>query len=254
MTVTGKLHSLETMGLVDGPGIRTVFFLQGCPLRCAYCHNPDSQAIGCGRDITVEDVVNTAKRYRVYYGDKGGVTFSGGEPLLQGEFVYRAMRALKEEGIDICLDTSGYGDRRYHAKVLPLVDHLLLDVKHFRDPEFQQLTGAPFKTYRDFLKQLKRNGFKGRIYIRHVMVPGRTDNEQSMRDLVNTILPLADRIERIEILPYHTMGTEKYRELNMPYKLEGIPPMDPEAAKRYEDFANALLAERAGKGGSKRTA
>ncbi|MDO5738362.1 MAG: pyruvate formate-lyase-activating protein [Eubacteriales bacterium] len=251
---TGYLHSMETMGLFDGPGIRTVFFLQGCPIRCAYCHNPDSQACDTGRTIEVKEVLDTARRFRPYYGSDGGVTFSGGEPLLQGAFLRAALSALKKEGFNTTVDTSGFGDPRYYSKVLPLVDTLLLDVKEFSDQRFQELTAGKFQTFLDFMNGLKDWGFKGRIWVRHVMVPGMTDNEESMRELVKCIFPIAEFVERIEILPYHTMGVAKYTALNREYPLAGVPPMDREEAKDYEIYARRYFRQYLGRFRSRKIA
>lgn len=239
----GYLHSVETMGLFDGPGIRTVFFLQGCPLRCTYCHNPDSQPCRGGREITVSEVLATVRRYRNYYASDGGVTFSGGEPLLQGAFLTAACRALKAEGIHIAIDSSGFGDPRYYPELLPLVDLLLLDVKAFEAEPFTALTEGNFQQFQNFISQLESWGFKGKVRIRHVMLPGVSDNRESMRALVRTIQPIAQLIEAIEILPYHTLGVEKYTALGKSYKLAGVPPMDQEEAKAYEDYANRCFRQ-----------
>lgn len=236
----GYLHSFESMGLVDGPGIRTVFFLQGCPLRCGYCHNPDSQSVSAGTEITVDEVLRRAKRYRPYHGKKGGITFSGGEPLLQGAFLEEALTRLRQEGFHIAVDTSGFGDPKHYDAVFPLIDTMLLDVKAFDDVAFQALTKGSFQTYKRFLQQLSTS-FHGSIWIRHVMLPGYTDDEASMRQLVETIRPIRHLVERIEILPYHVMGVEKYEKLQMPYRLEGLDPMDTKRAKELERYANRLL-------------
>ena len=127
----GFLHSIESMGLVDGPGTRTIFFLQGCPLRCAFCHNPDTLKRVGGQEVTPQRILEIASRYRSYYGEEGGVTLSGGEPLLQGEFVYKTLELLKQEGYNTCVDTSGFGNPMYYSKIFPLVDTLILDVKAF---------------------------------------------------------------------------------------------------------------------------
>lgn len=239
----GRLHSIETMGLVDGPGTRTIFFLQGCPLRCAYCHNPDTQEVNAGREITAEDVLKTAKRYRNYHGEDGGVTFSGGEPLLQGKFLYESLELLKENGFTTAVDTSGFGNKRYYGRIFPLVDTLLLDVKAFSDKEFYNLTKGSFKTYVKFVEELEKNGFRGQIWIRHVMFPGYTDNEDSMKSLVEAIEPIKKFVERIEILPYHTAGVKKYEEMGREYELDGVESMDHGRAKELEIFANKLFTE-----------
>jgi pyruvate formate lyase activating enzyme len=240
----GYVHSIETMGLVDGPGTRTVFFLQGCPLRCAYCHNPDTQRRAGGEPYTPEQILEVAKRYRSYYGQEGGVTFSGGEPLLQGEFLAACLQILKREGYNTCIDTSGFGNPKYYQQILPLVDTLILDVKAFDRASFAELTMVDgFQTYLQFLASLEDSGFEGQIWVRHVMVPGWTDNEQAMRRFIELIRPIWTRVDRIEILPYHTSGVQKYERLGLPYRLEGVEPMDKGRAKELEIYANKVFAE-----------
>lgn len=241
--VVGNLHSIETMGTVDGPGNRTIFFLKGCPLRCSYCHNPDTQSTDMLKAITPEEVLKISKKYKPYHGEEGGITFSGGEPLLQGEFLFESLKLLKENGFNTCVDTSGYGDRRYYEKIFPLIDTLLLDVKAFDKDSFRRLTGANMITYEKFLNKLEENGFKGQIWIRHVMVPGFTDDKESMEKFIKIINPIKNLVERIEILPYHIGGVNKYEEMKIPYKLEGISPMDKERAKELEIYSNKLFAE-----------
>lgn len=231
------------MGLVDGPGTRTLFFLQGCPLRCGYCHNPDTQTTSGGKEVTPEEILKIATRYRNYHGEDGGVTFSGGEPLLQGEFLAECLRILKENGFSTAVDTSGFGDKQYYNKIFPLVDTLLLDVKAFDEESFFDIAKGSFKTYLNFIDNLENYGFEGQIWIRHVMIPGYTDNRESMKRLINTIQPIKSHVERIEILPYHTAGLSKYEELGLTYELEGIDPMNHDKAKEYEKFANARFAE-----------
>jgi pyruvate formate lyase activating enzyme len=240
----GYVHSIETMGLVDGPGTRTVFFLQGCPLRCAYCHNPDTQKRIGGEELTPQRILEIVQRYQPYFGEEGGVTFSGGEPLLQGEFLHACLQILKQEGYNTCVDTSGFGDPRYYSKILPLVDTLLLDVKAFDAASFKELTTIDgFWTYLEFLEGLEKNGFQGQIWVRHVMVPGFTDSEESMRQFIELIKPIWARVDRIEILPYHTSGVKKYERLGIPYRLEGVKPMDKGRAKELEVYANKIFAE-----------
>lgn len=234
------LHSIETMGLVDGPGIRTIFFLQGCPLRCQYCHNPDSQHFMGENTITVDEVVKMASRYVDYYkATGGGVTFSGGEPLMQAAFVAEAAKALKEIGVNTCVDTSGFGISKYYDAVLDQVDYLLVDIKHVNPKDHERMVGRPMDGIMDFIDALKR--FTGKITIRHVMVPGETDNEESMRKLLNIIKPIQKSVEKIEILPYHRAGVEKYSQLNLPYLLEGVPEMNHDVAHGYEVLVNQWL-------------
>ena len=230
------------MGLVDGPGIRTVFFLQGCPLRCAYCHNPDSQTMFSKDQITPEEVLNMALRYKSYYKRSGGgVTFSGGEPLLQGEFLVETLKLLKEAGINTAIDTSGYGDERYYKDILKLVDVVILDIKHFNNQGYKSITGKSKHRLNKFLSYL--NDFHGTIWLRHVMVPSITDNQESIYGLFKEVAYMADKIDRFEILPYHRLGVDKYQELNKDYSLKDTPEMDKDKAKKYENLLNRLLAE-----------
>lgn len=234
------LHSIETMGLVDGPGIRTIFFMQGCPLRCQYCHNPDSQHFMGENTITVDEVVNTALRYVDYYkATGGGVTFSGGEPLMQGAFIAEAAKALKAIGVSTCVDTSGYGISKYYDAVLKNVDYLLVDVKHVNPKDHERLIGKPMDGILEFIKHLTH--FKGQITIRHVMVPGETDNDEAMHKLLKIVQPIHKKIEKIEILPYHRAGVEKYSQLQLPYLLTGVPEMDSKVAFEYEKKVNQWL-------------
>lgn len=234
-----KLHSTETLGLVDGPGIRTVFFLAGCPLRCVFCHNPDSQDPLRGDDVAVEDIIKRAKRMKPYYKDKGGVTLSGGEPLSHPEFVLETIDRLHEEDIHVAIDTSGIGDRRYYKDIVEKADLILLDIKHY-DPElFQKITRVKQDRLIDFMEEIEKSDT--RIWIRHVMMPGVTDSYQDMDKLVDFVRPIGKNIDRLEILPYHTMGVGKYDQLGRPYDLAGMPAMDKEKAKDFEKYARSLL-------------
>lgn len=241
--VTGNIHSIETMGLVDGPGIRTVIFLKGCPLRCTYCHNPDTQICGGGKSYTVDEIVSFVKRYKRYYdASGGGVTFSGGEALMQGAFLKEAMTALKNEGIHIALDTSGYGDERYYKDILPLVDVLLLDIKHHDDIAHKRLVGKSMHGLHHFMSHLDL--LKGNIWIRHVMIPGLTDSTESMDKLFVHIENFSKRIEKIEILPYHKLGVQKYAQLGIKDPMVDTPEMDKDRAKELEAYIRALLDDK----------
>lgn len=238
----GRIHSIETLGTLDGPGIRTVVFMQGCPLRCKYCHNPDALAFDEGTEYTAEALVAFIKRYKPYYGDNGGVTFSGGEALMQGEFLLEAMTLLKEENIHIAIDTSGIGQSNYYEEILELADLILLDIKHFDDQAFKDLTNVSIKRTQAFIKVLR--AFKGQLWIRHVMVPGYTDNYSSMDRLYKYIVYYISTINRIEILPYHKMGVQKYLSYGLKDPLAEIPEMDPNKAKMYEDYINSLFTSK----------
>lgn len=230
----GRIHSIETMGLLDGPGIRTIFFLQGCPLKCKYCHNPDSIAFKGGQEYTVDEIVKIAKRYKPYYRQNGGVTFSGGEALMQGEFLLSAIQALKSEGIHVALDTSGVGQVAFFLPIIEAVDLILLDVKHFNYNDYKDLTGVSMKWSESFMKALDH--FKGKLWIRHVMVPGYTDNFEAMNQLFHFLGKWLKIIEKIEILPYHKLGIDKYYQLGLEDPLKGIPEMSKDDADMYQDY------------------
>lgn len=237
---SGKIHSIETLGLVDGPGIRTIFFLQGCPLRCKYCHNPDSQNPFLGKMYESDELVKLALRYKTYYKKSGGgVTISGGEPLLQGEFTSEITRKLKENNIHVTLDTSGYGNEKYYGEILRNVDLVLLDIKQFENIAHKDLTGKSINSLLKFIEYIKASGVK--VWARHVMVPTYSDDKKSMDKLINLLNPIISQVEKIEILPYHRLGVEKYSQLGIVYELEGLAQMDKDIASKFEIYANSEL-------------
>ncbi len=223
--MTGRIHSFESFGTVDGPGIRYVVFLQGCPLRCQYCHNPDTWGAG-GKEYTPEQVVAQALRYRNYFGEKGGVTVTGGEPLLQMEFVTELFTRLKEKGAHTCVDTSGITFQAdnpqsvaAHEKLLGVTDLFLLDIKHIDEEKCKALTGKSNRNTLAFAKFLSEH--RKPLWIRQVLVPDLTDEES---DLLATrkFIDGLDTVERVEVLPYHTMGVVKYEKLGLAYPLQGV--------------------------------
>lgn len=219
----GRIHSIETFGAVDGPGIRTVFFMQGCPARCLYCHNPDSWNVNEGKPIEVEEIVHWAVRGIPYYGNTGGVTFSGGEPLMQGEFLLEAMHALKKEGIKTAIDTSGTYYDEYTDEVIKQCDLVLLDIKH-PDPErFEIITGRSQETLFPLIDMI--NKYKRHVWIRNVVVPDINDTPEDIAAL-NEFIKKIHYVDKVELLGYHTMAVEKYGKLGMVYRLKGVPPMD----------------------------
>ena len=227
----GRLHSIETFGAVDGPGIRTVFFMQGCPARCLYCHNPDSWDPSGGRDIEIEEIVHCAVRGMPYYGDKGGVTFSGGEPLLQGQFITEAMKALKKEGINSAIDASGTYVDEYTEEAVKTCDLVLLDIKH-PDPErFKIVTGKDQETLFRLIDIINRHG--RHVWIRNVVVPDINDTEEDIEAL-NEFISQVEHIDKVELLGYHTMAVQKYGKLGITYRLKGVPPMDAEKLARLK--------------------
>ncbi|MBR3804922.1 MAG: pyruvate formate lyase-activating protein [Clostridia bacterium] len=225
--MTGKIHSVFSGGTVDGPGIRFVVFMQGCPLRCKYCHNPDSWLLSDGEERTVSDLTREIIRYRSYYGEKGGLTVSGGEPLLQIDFVTELLKSVKNYGINTAIDTSGFTFNpsdsesvKKHEQLDKFVDLYLLDIKHIDRNEHKSLTGVYNDNTLAYAKWLSDRG--KRIWIRHVLVPGYTDNDESLEKLADFIKTI--NVEKVEVLPYHTMGEVKYQKLGYEYPLKGVEP------------------------------
>ena len=234
----GRIHSFESFGTVDGPGIRFVVFLQGCPLRCQYCHNPDTWGAG-GTEYSAEDVIARVLRYKNYFGDKGGVTVTGGEPLLQIDFVIELFTKLKAKGIHTCVDTSGITfdfenpesvDK--HKKLTEVTDLFLLDIKHIDDEACKKLTGKGNARTLAFAKFLSEQGKK--LWIRQVLVPGITDGEDDLKR-TRAFIDTLKTVEKVEVLPYHTLGLVKYEKLGYEYPLKDIQAPSKEsvaAAKR----------------------
>lgn len=221
--VKGRLHSIETFGAVDGPGIRTVFFLQGCPARCLYCHNPDSWKIGAGSEVDAATLVKRAKRGIPYYGDDGGVTFSGGEPLLQGEFLIEAIKALKKENINCAIDISGTYYDEFSHEAINQADLILLDIKHTNPKKFTKITSRSQETLFKIIEDINELGKK--VWIRQVIIPGINDNEEYIESL-NEFIKQIRNVEKVELLGYHNMAINKYEKLGMDYKLKDVKPMD----------------------------
>ena len=227
----GRIHSFESFGTVDGPGIRFVTFMQGCPLRCQYCHNPDTWE-GGGTEYSVEEVASRVLKYKNYFGDKGGVTLSGGEPLLQIDFVIELFTLLKSKGINTCVDTSGFTFDKdnpvsveKHTQLLKVCDLVLLDIKHIEDDSHKALTGRTNTRTLDFARFLSDNGKA--MWIRHVLVPTRTDDDDALRRL-KAFIDTLKTVEKVEVLPYHTMGEVKYEKLGIAYPLKGVKPPEKE--------------------------
>ena len=221
-----SIDSIETMGLVDGPGIRVVVFFNGCKLRCKYCHNPETWVRGKD-NMTVDEVYNKIMRCEPYFRNNGGVTFSGGEPLLHNDFIIELSKKLKENNIHICLDTAGVGNGNYD-ELLSYIDIVLLDIKHTTKEGYKYITGKDIKYQEEFINTLNRLNKK--VWIRQVVVPTITDSLEYMLSL-KEYLHKINNIERIDLLPYHTMAIDKYKALKIKYPLEGIPPMDKDKLK-----------------------
>ena len=237
--MTGRVHSFESFGTVDGPGIRFVVFLQGCPLRCQYCHNPDTWE-GGGTEYAPEEIVNRVLRYKNYFGEKGGVTVSGGEPLLQIDFVIELFTLLKAKGIHTCVDTSGITFNQgsstsveKHKKLLEVTDLFLLDIKHIDDEACKKLTGQSNAHTLAFAKFLSENGKK--TWIRQVLVPGITDGEEDLKKL-RTFIDGLKTVEKVEVLPYHTLGVVKYEKLGLTYPLKDLEAPSKESVERAKNI------------------
>lgn len=210
---------------MDGPGIRFVVFMQGCPMRCLYCHNPDTWRTGCGKQYTAQEVAQAALKYKSYISNGGGVTVSGGEPLMQIDFVTELFSVLKNSGVHTALDTSGItfskDDTEKFDKLLNFTDLVLLDIKHVDDGEHKKLTGHSNANVLDFARYLSEKGKD--VWIRHVLVENITDNDKYLHRLKD-FLDTLENVKRVEVLPYHGMGEEKYEKLGLSYPLRGATP------------------------------
>ncbi len=237
MTHTAYVHSTESFGSVDGPGIRFIIFLQGCAMRCQFCHNPDSWAIGTGREMTAEQLLQQAERYRSYWGAEGGITVSGGEALLQIDFLVELFTLAHERGIHTCLDTSAHPFTRKGAwfekfeRLMRVTDIILLDIKHIDDDAHRTLTGHSNERILDCARYL--SDIRKPVWIRHVLIPGITDDDEQLQRLADFIRTLHN-VERVEVLPYHTLGTFKYEKLNIAYPLAGVLPPTAERVANAE--------------------
>lgn len=223
---SGSVDSIETLGLLDGPGIRTVVFLNGCKLRCKFCHNPE-MFTKKENNYTPEELVKKIIRNKPYFKNGGGVTFSGGEPLLQSEFIIKCSKLLKKENINIALDTAGVGNGDY-KEILKYIDIILLDIKHTDKEGYKKITGREMNEINDFIKQL--NDSNKKVWIRQVIVPDITDNEKYINSLVEYLKKIKN-IEKIDFLSYHKLGREKYIKLGIPYPYENKKEMDKEKCK-----------------------
>ncbi|MDD3239717.1 MAG: pyruvate formate-lyase-activating protein [Lachnospira sp.] len=236
--ILGRVHSVESFGSVDGPGLRYIFFLQGCHMRCRYCHNPETWAMEGGETMTPQEAFDKAYRYRTYWKDKGGITVSGGEALLQIEFVTELFKIAKAKGIHTTLDTSGNPFTREEPffskfnELMKYTDLFMLDIKQINDEKHKDLTGWTNSNILDLAKYLSDNDKD--MWIRYVLVPGYTDDEQDMeglRDFVKTL----KTVKRFEILPYHTLGVFKWENIGVDYTLSEVRPPSKELIEKAND-------------------
>lgn len=241
--IKGRIHSVESFGSADGPGVRYIVFLKGCNMRCQYCHNPDTWAKDGGELMTPEEVLKKALRYKTYWKEKGGITVSGGEALLQIDFVTELFRLAKEKGVNTCLDTSGNPfsmEEPFKSKIDELMkytDLFMLDIKHMDDAAHRKLTGQTNQNILEMAAYLSDHGKA--MWIRHVLVPGITTEEDELHRL-RSFLDTLKTVERVEVLPYHTLGVFKWKELGIPYQLEGVDPPTKEQIDRAKEILGAL--------------
>lgn len=227
-----SIDSIETMGLVDGPGIRCVVFFNGCKLRCKYCHNPEMWQIK-DYNYTPKELLDKILRCKPYFGKDGGVTFSGGEPLLHSKFIIEISKLLKKEDINIALDTAGVGNHDYE-EILKYIDLVILDIKHTEKDLYKQITGGNIEEQDKFIEELNKSNKP--VWIRQVVIPGIMDNDNYLNSL-NNYLKKIKNIKKIEFLPYHKLGREKYISLHIPYPYENIKEMNKDKClKLYNKF------------------
>ena len=241
--IKGRIHSVESFGSADGPGVRYIVFLKGCNMRCQYCHNPDTWAKDGGELMTPEEVLKKALRYKTYWKEKGGITVSGGEALLQIDFVTELFRLAKEKGVNTCLDTSGNPfslEEPFKSKfdeLMKYTDLFMLDIKHIDDAAHRKLTGQTNQNILEMAAYLSDHGKA--MWIRHVLVPGITTEEDELYRL-RSFLDTLKTVERVEVLPDHTLGVFKWKELGIPYQLEGVDPPTKEQIDRAKEILGAL--------------
>ncbi|MBS6195651.1 MAG: pyruvate formate lyase-activating protein [Clostridiales bacterium] len=242
-TETGNIHSLESFGTVDGPGTRFVVFFQGCPMRCQYCHNPDTWEPGKGKVMDVDEILSIYEKNKNFYRN-GGITATGGEPLLQLGFLTELFREAKKRGIHTCLDTSGitYNDRKKEEfqELFSCLDLVLLDFKHSDPQGHKELTKQSQEPVLKFAHALEKAQIP--MIVRHVVVPGITDGKAHLERL-GEILASFRNLKGLEVLPYHTMGTDKYKVLGISYPLEGVEAMGKEQALEARDIILKKIRE-----------
>ncbi len=229
----GRIHSVESFGSVDGPGIRYVVFLQGCPLRCGYCHNPDTWTFAGGAEMSAEELFQKIRRYRAYFGEEGGVTVSGGEALMQPEFVTELFRLCHADGINTCLDTSGCVWNDQVEALLEETDTVLLDIKMTSEEDYARYIGGSLKQTMKFLSELHRRGIP--TWVRQVIVEGLNDTEENIQSL-NELMAPYDNIVKVELLPFHKMCSTKYEKLGIPFRFDCYPETRQATADRLQQL------------------
>lgn len=238
----GHIHSTESFGAADGPGVRFIVFMQGCRMRCRYCHNPDTWKMDGGDEVTADEILKRALRFKPYWGKDGGITISGGEPLLQIDFVIELFKKAKELGINTCIDTAGNPftkEEPFFSKfeeLMKYTDLLLLDLKEINPARHKDLTGFDNSNIIEMAKYLSE--INKPVWIRHVLVPEHSDFDEDL-DALGDFIDTLSNVDRVEILPYHTLGKFKWENLGIPYTLESISPP---SAERIENAKQRIHA------------
>ena len=238
----GHIHSTESFGAADGPGVRFIVFMQGCHMRCRYCHNPDTWKMDGGDEVTADEILKRALRFKPYWGKDGGITISGGEPLLQIDFVIELFKKAKELGINTCIDTAGNPftkEEPFFSKfeeLMKYTDLLLLDLKKITPARHKDLTGFDNSNIIEMAKYLSE--INKPVWIRHVLVPEHSDFDEDL-DALGDFIDTLSNVDRVEILPYHTLGKFKWENLGIPYTLESISPP---SAERIENAKQRIHA------------
>lgn len=234
----GSVHSWELVTAVDGPGTRLTVFLSGCPLRCLYCHNPDTMEMRRGTDVAADEILAKVARYRgVFRATGGGLTISGGEPLMQPAFVRRLVRGAAAMDVPVAIDTSGFLGAHATDEMLDDVDLVLLDVKSGLPDTYRRATGRELQPTLDFGRRLGARGT--RMWIRFVLVPGLTDDPENVAAVADHVVSFGPAVERVEVLPFHQMGRDKWAELGMRYELDDVEPPSPEATEAVREVFRA---------------
>lgn len=240
-TIKGRIHSTESFGAADGPGVRFLIFFQGCRMRCRYCHNPDTWNLNGGTEMTADELISRAERYRQYWGRDGGITISGGEPLLQPDFLAELMEEAHKRGINTALDTAGNPFTREEPffgkfnKIMKYTDLVILDLKEMNSERHKDLTGAENNNILDMAKYLSEIGKP--VWIRNVLVPEITDFDEDL-DALGGFIASLNNVKKVEVLPYHTLGKFKWENLGIPYTLENVNPPDDTRIKNAERRLN----------------
>ena len=231
--MTGKIYSIQSLGTVDGPGVRFVVFLQGCNLRCKCCHNPDTWSFDKGTEYTSDEIVSKALRYREYFGEEGGITLSGGEPLLQSEFAYEVFALCKENGVNTCLDTSGSIISPSVEKLITVTDRVLLDIKYTNDKQYSENVGCSFSTVLDFLKLLDEKNIP--TTLRQVIIPTVNDTKENVFKLKG-IAEKYSCVDKIELLPFKKLCQVKYDNLGITFPFGKLPVPTNESIEKLNSY------------------